>query len=116
MPDSFVTLDNLLHGGAGEMFGDELAKLVENILDPNTKATATRTVTLTVTVKPDKTRRKGVATVEASSKLAKGEGHETVLYFGTIEGAPVVYEENFRQVAMKFDQQPEDALAAGDRG
>jgi hypothetical protein len=46
MPEQFVSLETLGQGAAIELFSEELRKVLENVLDPNTKATATRSVTL----------------------------------------------------------------------
>lgn len=41
-----VSLENIGRGAALERFDVELQKVLENVLDPNTKPTATRKVTL----------------------------------------------------------------------
>ena len=40
-----VTLENLGHGAAMEMFQAELRNVVANIVDPNTRAEAVRSMT-----------------------------------------------------------------------
>ena len=54
--DEPVTLTNIEDGAAIELFGIELNKVLENIMDPNTPATAVRTVKLIVKMKPDDSR------------------------------------------------------------
>lgn len=57
-------------GGAfKERMDYEMAKVVKNILDPNTEAGKERSVTLTIKLKPDRERRQISVAVVAKSKL-----------------------------------------------
>lgn len=95
-----VTLDSLGSGAAVEMFQDEFDKVLANILDPNTKATAARSVTLTVTVKPDDNRRYGNTTIECKSKIASIRGVATALYIGRKGGKAVATEHDDKQMEI----------------
>ena len=107
LPDQFVTLENLMNGGATELFGDELGKIIRDVADPNKKATAERTITLKFKLQPDEKRQKCAVALEASSKLAPAMPAESTLFVGTCDGVPVAYEDDPRQVRMKFDQPAE---------
>ncbi|WP_338232852.1 hypothetical protein [Companilactobacillus muriivasis] len=49
-------LSTMTNGGVQEKFVQELKKVTENILDPNTDATKKRTVTITLTYQPNENR------------------------------------------------------------
>lgn len=58
----------------------EMAKVVENILDPNTSATAARKITITLTLKSDDTRQNIAVSCVAKSTLAATNPVTTSLY------------------------------------
>jgi len=58
---SKISIDQLAGGGVSERIQREFNRLAENVLDPNTKADATRKVTVEITVKPNKNRQMGDA-------------------------------------------------------
>ncbi len=78
-----VKLLTLAGGSVVEMFDKELMKVVEDIQNPNSDAKATRKITLTVTIKPDKNRQSGTTTVQTNSQLAPSRAEQTTLYFGS---------------------------------
>lgn len=49
-------LSTMSNGGVQEKFEQELKKITENILDPNTEAKKKRTVTITLTYQPNENR------------------------------------------------------------
>lgn len=51
-----VSLTTIRRGAAIEMVDDAIQQALENVIDPNTEATAKRTVTLKLTFSPDKER------------------------------------------------------------
>jgi hypothetical protein len=51
-----VSIATLTEGAAVELFDEALQEAWDNIVDPNTDAVRQRTVTLKVTLKPDKER------------------------------------------------------------
>ena len=55
-------------------------KVIQNILDPNTKATAKRKITLTIELTPDDERRTIGVSVTAKSTLAATNPVATALY------------------------------------
>ncbi len=101
MDEQFVRLDSLGQGAAIEKFEDELNRVLENVLDPNTKPTTSRSVTLTVTLKPDEDRSFANTVIEVKSKLAPSRAVGTALYIGRHAGRAVATERDTRQ--MRFD-------------
>lgn len=71
MPEVKMNLDTLQGGAARERFDIELQKVLKNIADPNTRAEAKRSLTMTITLEPSERREHLEISVEVSSKLAK---------------------------------------------
>lgn len=74
-----ATLTNLAEGAAEELFSNELAKVLANIDDPNTSATAKREITLKIVLTPHEDRRGAKVAMGATAKLAP-----TLAAFGTM--------------------------------
>lgn len=90
-----VNLETLGHGAATELFEAELNAVIANILDPNTKADAVRTITLKLKVKPDKKARTMCsAEISCESKLAASMPFETTMFVGMEHGEAVATEYN----------------------
>lgn len=79
-----LTLSNLSSGVAEELFQREFAKAMENIADINTSATASRRITLTVTIKPNADRLHGSISVKAATSLPSVTEHESPVYFAKV--------------------------------
>lgn len=79
MPES-VSLATLANGVAVERFDYELNRVLENIADYNTSATAMREVTLKIKLKPNEERSFSIVDIHASSKLAPIKPETTSLY------------------------------------
>ena len=60
----------MARGAIQERADYEMSSLLNNILDPNTSATAARKLTITLTLKPDDTRQNITVSCVATSKLA----------------------------------------------
>ena len=58
----------MAQGGFLEQVDHEMAKVIDNIVDPNTKATGKRKITVTMELTPDDSRQK--ITVSFTTKLA----------------------------------------------
>lgn len=78
-----VTLTNLNGGVIFDLFEEELAKVLENIADPNTPAEQTREIKILIKFKPNEERGTAATVVLASSKLAAPKGHGSFVTFGT---------------------------------
>ena len=70
----------MARGAIQERADYEITKIVHNILDPNTAATAARKLTLTLTFMPDDTRQNIQVGVVAKSTLATTNPVTTALY------------------------------------
>lgn len=90
---SLSSLDALARGAVAERFGTELDTILRNILDPNTKATAARSITLKITLKPDETRSVVAMVVEAKAAVAPAQPVSTALQLGvTADGVVMATE------------------------
>ena len=108
-----VTLENIGGGAASEMFADSLAKVIENIVNPNTKAEAVRTITLKMKIKPAKEQR-SLCTVELScdEKLAAVLPFETAMFVGMEHGVVAATEYAPQQQTL-FDQSTDKPTGEG---
>ena len=70
----------MARGAFEERVDYEMDKVIQNILDPNTKATAKRKITLTIELTPDDERRQIQVSVTAKSTLAATNPVATSLY------------------------------------
>ena len=70
----------MARGAIQERADYEITKILDNILDPNTSATAARKLTLTLPLKPDDTRQNLAVGVVAKSTLAATNPVTTSLY------------------------------------
>lgn len=75
-------LSTMSNGGVQEKFEQELKKITENILDPNTEAKKKRTVTITLTYQPNENRDAVSVYSEIKSKLVPQDGVSTTLLVG----------------------------------
>ena len=73
------SLIDMANGAIKERLDYEMGRVIQNISDPNTKATAKRTITVKITLEPDEERQHVEVSATASSTLAAGqEGGHTV--------------------------------------
>lgn len=77
-----ATLQNIGDGLADDLFQHELRKVLENIADPRTAATAPREISITIKIKPDNERMVGEAEIKTKTKLAPTAGKKAFLFFG----------------------------------
>lgn len=88
-----LSLDRLAGGALAEKLNIELRKMAENIKDPNTKADAVRTVTVTIKVKPDEKRQVGQTDIGVKSTLAPSRGIPASFIFDfAVDGKAVIKE------------------------
>ncbi len=76
-----VELHTIQNGAIIDLFDEELSKVLANIEDENTVPNAERSITIKITLKPDKTRRTGEVKAQVSSTLAKVKPAESFLFF-----------------------------------
>lgn len=113
MENDTVTLENLKAGGALQLFDDELNKVLENIMDPNTEPEAVREVTLKVKIKPDKDRATASVQVIPTSKLAPAVALGTRMFFGKKGGKYLAWEHDPQQLQLPMGREDMTAHQGG---
>ena len=76
-----IELQTIQNGVIFDLFGEEFRKVLANIEDENTIANSERSITIKISLKPDKTRRTSEAKIQVSSSLAKVKPAESFLFF-----------------------------------
>lgn len=76
-----ININDLSGGALAEKVNIELRKLAANVLDPNTEAKATRSVTVKITIKPNEKRQVGESDISVTSSLAPAKGIPTSFIF-----------------------------------
>lgn len=112
MYERVVSLDTLAGGALREMFGEELDTVLANIADPNTDDTAKRSITMTVTFKPNKKRDEVEVLIGCSAKLASVMKHSTRLFVGRQQGRLIAVEDDPRQSGLFDDPNAKPAPLA----
>lgn len=96
-----INIGNINDGAAIEAFDLELRKVLENIADLSTVATATRSITLRVDFKPESDRCKVHTELSVSCKLAGIEKHIAKMFVAkTDQGALVALDADPRQMPL----------------
>ncbi|WP_082112456.1 hypothetical protein [Paenibacillus sp. DMB20] len=104
-----VDIAKLAGGAMQERINRELKKVAENILDPNTKADAVRTVTISIKIKPNEARQMASSDIEVKSSLAPAKGVPTAFIFD--------YDKEGKAVIKELSTgQDRDQLAMNDAG
>ncbi|EFB76048.1 hypothetical protein SUBVAR_05832 [Subdoligranulum variabile DSM 15176] len=102
-------------GGIAEVVDREVDRVICNVLDPSTKATAKRKIVLTLTFNPDETRSRLDMDVQAKSTLAPVAPLKTDLCITKGRGGELLMAEMLPQVPgqidMDGDEAPEPAMA-----
>ena len=75
-----ANLLEMAHGAIDELVDYETTRVINNITDPNTKATAKRKITITLELTPDDSRRQIQVSAAAKSTLAAPNPVTTSLY------------------------------------
>lgn len=102
-----VNLETIGGGVAGEMFSRELARVLKDIDDPNTKPDAVRTITLEFAIKPTENRDAAQLAVKCKSKVAGLRPGQSLLHLANHGG---------RLVALSKNPNQTDAFRAIDGG
>jgi hypothetical protein len=93
-------------GVVDEMFEDAHKAVLENILDPNTSAMATREITIKISMKPGKDRKGASVKIACTKKLAPVEPFETTVWIAKDKDELVSVQHAPDQLSL-FDE-PED--------
>lgn len=99
-----VTLDSLKAGGVLQLFDEELKKVLENIMDPNTEPEAVREVRLVVKIKPDRDRATAAVAIIPSAKLAPAVALGTRMFFGKKAGQVLAWEHDPQQMDLPMER------------
>lgn len=87
-----TSLLDMANGAIKERIDYEMGRVMQNISDPNTKASAKREITLKITLAPDEDRKHIEVSCTASSKLAAMNPVKTSLATGRENGQAVAVE------------------------
>lgn len=99
---------SMARGAFEERVDYEMDKVIQNILDPNTKATAKRKITLTIELTPDDERRTIGVSVTAKSTLAATNPVATALYVTSDGNGELVVAEMVPQVPGQMNMAVEE--------
>ncbi|HEM4974313.1 TPA: hypothetical protein U1157_001196 [Streptococcus suis] len=77
-----LDLSSIADGGLQEKLNNELARVIENILDPNTDPTVKREVSIKLVLKPNDQRNSVDTIMEVKSKLAPQVKLSTTILVG----------------------------------
>lgn len=78
----YISLDRFRGGAVLERFNMEMARIAQNIMDPNTNPEKSRTLTLKLTFKPDKSRQGIKISIDSNVSLAPHLADETMMLIG----------------------------------
>lgn len=98
-----ITIENFAKGAAVELFERELAQVMKNIDDVNTKPDAQREITLKFIIKPDEHRDQAGLAVEAKSKLAPVKTAVGVAHIGRRNGKLTAYAHDINQMELDMN-------------
>lgn len=103
------SLDTLMGGAVQEKFNASLTELFANIQDPNTKATAKRSLSMTVTISPNGNRDVAQMDVQCKVKLAPTEPAQTTIYLSYSDNGTVTATEKINQIPGQLDIDGDEA-------
>lgn len=104
----------MARGAFQERVDYEMSRVIDNILDPNTRATAKRKITLTIELAPDDERRTIAVAVQSKATLAATNPVVTSLYITNDGNGEMVVAEMVPQIpgqmALDGSQQEQPKL------
>ena len=107
-----INIGNINEGALIDGFDIELRKALANIADLNTPATANRSVTLKLILKPHSDRVTIETEFKCSSQLAPIEVHKSKCYMGKAEdGSIIAFTGDPRQMPLWSQPKPKEAPA-----
>jgi hypothetical protein len=110
-----INIGNINDGAIIDAFDIELRKALENIADLNTPATATRVVTISLSLKPHSDRVTIESEVRSGSKLATIEVHKSKCFLGKAEdGTLVAFASDPRQMPLWSKPKPRESVITFD--
>jgi hypothetical protein len=104
-----INIGNINDGAVIDMFDRELQSALKNINDLSTPATATRSITIRLDLKPHSDRCVIETTVSCSTKLAGVEKHNSKVFMGRTEDNSVIaFASDPRQMAFWTAPKPRE--------
>lgn len=97
------SLSELMDGGVEERFNEALAKVWDNIFDPNTEPTATREVTMKIKIKASERRDSAAFSVDVIPKLAPPVSLSQTVMLALTAAGNIVATERTNQVPGQID-------------
>ncbi len=121
MNKNYDSILRMARGAFEERVDYEMNRVIQNILDPNTKATAKRKIALTIELTPDDERQQIQVSVAAKSTLAGTNPVTTALYVTGDEKGELAFVEMVPQIPgqMRMDgaeQEPPKLLKLARNG
>ena len=95
-----VSLESLNGGQVIALFERELKKVLENIADENTGAKVTRSIVLSIKIKPEEDRGSAVIEVEGHSKLAPVKPSKSFAVFSSDGTNITAYQSDPKQLKL----------------
>ncbi|MGH2607552.1 MAG: hypothetical protein ACRDHF_00565 [Tepidiformaceae bacterium] len=112
-----LTLSNLAHGAADELWRAAWAKVLENVADPNTDPKAKRQIDMKFVVAVDEARQLGAIRIDCTAKTAPVKGVTVGVYFGRHLGRFTAVESPRQEELFTRPQGgPRSVQAAGGQG
>lgn len=100
---AFRGLDQLMDGAISKRFNEELGKLFDNVYDLRTPATKARTITLTMTIKPNANRDASNILYDIKSKPAPAEAMSQTVFMRQRDDGSIQVTEHTDQVPGQMD-------------
>lgn len=100
-----VDLHTINNGAAGELFQEELTKVLANINDISVDAEGVREIKLVFKIKPTHDRLSSSVTIEASSKLACVQKHSGSMFLSNKLNKIEAFVTNPHQQTIDFNTQ-----------
>jgi hypothetical protein len=109
---SQLSLVNIGGGVAEELFTEELQKVLDNIVDPNTEEKSIREIMIKFKFKPNGTRSHVDIFVSSVSKLGPTKAYPTKAFVGRrTDGTGEAYEHNPEQMQFMFEQAQKPSIS-----
>jgi hypothetical protein len=107
-----LSLGNIGGGVAEEKFAEELQKVLDNIVDPNTEEKAVREITIKVKLRPNGTRSHVDIFVSSASKLGPTKAYPTKAFVGRrTDGTGEAHEHNPEQMQFMFERAQKPSIS-----
>lgn len=102
-----ISLANLKGGAAIELVDDAFATVLENIIDPNRPATATRKIALLLTISPNESREMFGLKMDVKLTLAAPAGHDATVFIAHTKNGVIALEHDPKQAGL-FEEKEEE--------